>query len=180
MNELLRFKKNAIRLGLCDEYKGKWDSCKSLKDLIDVALDINGIEFLADSMSFGWGMTPERLASDFHDYINGRYQRTKRDGYTSEMYVNYTSPITLRSTLTLIVGCDVEVKLPAVFAGALYVAGNSHVRLMPHLDGLHGSLDVMVYGDAEFSLLDPNINATINLSEVKQSEWLGRRPVKAR
>lgn len=53
------------------------------------------------------------------------------------------------------------------------IAGDSHVRLMPPLDGLHGSLDVMVYGDAEFSLLGPNINATINLSEVKQSEWLG-------
>lgn len=96
------------------------------------------------------------------------------------MYVSHSVTITLRSTLTLIVGCDVEVKLPAVFAGALYVAGDSHVRLIPPLDGLHGSLDVMVYGDAEFSLLDPNINATINLSEVKQSEWLDRRPVKAR
>ena len=179
MNELLRFKKNAIRLGLCDEYKGKWDSCKSLKDLMDIALSANGIEFTADSVSFGWGMDTGSLANDFHDYVNGQYQRIK-DGYTSEMYVSHSVTITLRSTLTLIVGCDVEVKLPAVFAGALYVAGDSHVRLMPPLDGLHGSLDVMVYGDSEFSLLGPNINATINLSEVKQSEWLGRRPVKAR
>ena len=38
----------AIRLGLCDEYKGKWDSCKSLKDLMDIALSANGIEFIAE------------------------------------------------------------------------------------------------------------------------------------
>lgn len=77
MNELLRFKKNAIRLGLCDEYKCKWDSCKSLKDLMDIALSANGIEFIADSVSFGWGMDTGSLANDFHDYVNGQYQRIK-------------------------------------------------------------------------------------------------------
>jgi len=52
-NELLTLKHNALRLGLCGEYKGKWDSAASKRELVNMALDSNGIEFMADSIAFG-------------------------------------------------------------------------------------------------------------------------------
>lgn len=180
MNELLRFKKNAMRLGLCDEYKAKWDACKSFEDLMDIALDANGVEFLADSVSFGWGMAPASLANDFHDFINGRYQREK-DGYTSELYVNHASPITLRSTITLAIGCDMEVKLPATFVGTLYVTGGSNVRVMPLLDAHHGSWEVITYGDAKVYIppVPPVADFSFHVEEVKESKWLNGKPLTA-
>ena len=36
-NELLTLKRNALRLGLCGEYKGKWDSAASKRELVNMA-----------------------------------------------------------------------------------------------------------------------------------------------
>ena len=87
-NELLNMKRKALMLGLCGEYKKKWDSCTSKKELMDLVLDSNGVEFLADAITFGWGCSQEFLLNEFADFINGRYQR-KKDGYTSELYVHH-------------------------------------------------------------------------------------------
>ena len=59
MNEILELKRKACLLGLCEKYKDKWDSCKDKKELIDLVLDSNGVEFLADAMTFGWGVSSE-------------------------------------------------------------------------------------------------------------------------
>ena len=56
MNDLLAFKRNVMLLGLCSSYKEKWDSATSKEVLMDMALDSNGVELLADAHSFGFGM----------------------------------------------------------------------------------------------------------------------------
>ena len=53
-NELLTLKRNAIRLGLCGEYKWKWDYAASKRELVNMARDSNGIEFMDDYIAFGW------------------------------------------------------------------------------------------------------------------------------
>ena len=35
-NELLNLKRNALMLGLCGEYKDRWDKCSNKKELIDL------------------------------------------------------------------------------------------------------------------------------------------------
>lgn len=73
-NELLTLKRNALRLGLCGEYKGKWDSAASKRELVNMALDSNGIEFMADSIAFGWGLSKDYLLKEFGEFANGFYQ----------------------------------------------------------------------------------------------------------
>ena len=70
-NELLNLKRNALMLGLCGEYKDRWDKCSNKKELIDLALDSNGVEFIADAITFGWGCSQEFLLNEFADFING-------------------------------------------------------------------------------------------------------------
>lgn len=53
MNDLLSFKRNAMMLGLCTSYKDKWDEATSKEALMDMALDSNGVEMLADAAAFG-------------------------------------------------------------------------------------------------------------------------------
>lgn len=65
MNDLLSFKRNAMMLGLCSAYKDKWDAATSKEKLMDMALDSNGVELLADAHSFGFGMDIQ--------YMNGRF-----------------------------------------------------------------------------------------------------------
>lgn len=78
------FLRNAKRLGLCKEYTDKWTAAKSKKALIDIALDANGLSFVANALAKGY-LTAEYICSEFAPFNNGKYVRDK-DGYTSAMY----------------------------------------------------------------------------------------------
>lgn len=113
-------------LGLCGQYKTMWDACRNKKDLIDMALDANGVEFMADSIAFGWGLSKEYLMKEFGDFINGKYQRNK-GGYKSRMYVGYEEDITIDSTITLLVGCKGKVIVPCSMVGNIYICGGCDI-----------------------------------------------------
>ena len=99
MNDLLAFKRNAVMLGLCGGYKEKWDAATSKDALMDMALDSNGVEMLADAAAFGWGMDIQYMKRTFSDYINGKWKRSK-DGYTSCLYVDFNGQIEQDCTIT--------------------------------------------------------------------------------
>lgn len=107
MSDLLAFKRNAIMLGLCTGYKNKWDAATSKEALMDMALDSNGVELLADAHSFGFGMDIQYMKRTFSDYINGKWKRSK-DGYTSCMYVDFNGQIEQDCTITMVLASKVE------------------------------------------------------------------------
>ena len=111
MNDLLSFKRNAMMLGLCTEYKNKWDAATSKEALIDIALDSNGVELLTDAHSFGFGMDIQYMKRTFSDYINGKWKRSK-DGYTSCMYVDFNGQIEQDCTITMVLASKVEFHVP--------------------------------------------------------------------
>ena len=78
------FRKNAAEHGIC-EMSAEWDKCKSKKQLIDLALSIRGIEYIAKAISEGWGIDADTICREFATFINGKYVRDK-DGYTSALY----------------------------------------------------------------------------------------------
>lgn len=85
MDETMQnFLRNAKRLGLCEEYTDKWTAAKSKKQLLDVALDANGLSFVANAVAKGY-LTAGYICSDFFPFINGKYIRHK-EGYTSALY----------------------------------------------------------------------------------------------
>ena len=166
-NELLNLKRNALMLGLCGEYKDRWDKCSNKKDLIDLALDSNGVEFLADAMTFGWGCSQEFLLNEFADFINGRYQR-KKDGYTSELYVEPHGEIELRSTITVIAGGRANVIVPPNFFGMVYVCGDGG-SLIFGSNG--GSIELFVYGENERAVTKYATSLKVKRKDIKESQW---------
>lgn len=163
-DELLMFKRRALRLGLCEEYRRKWDSCNNHRALINLALDANGVEFLSDALSFGWGLSDEELLSEFGEYINGRYVRYG-DGYTSELYVRAVKDIKLRSTLTVLAGSCCDVMSPDFFFGRIYVCSGSKVRLHGG-----GKLEVCVYGDGD--VLCDDFGGELEAKRITESVWV--------
>lgn len=78
------FRKNATEHGIC-EMSAEWDNCKSKKQLIDLALSIRGIEYIAKAISEGWGIDAKTICREFASFNCGKYVRDK-DGYTSAIY----------------------------------------------------------------------------------------------
>ena len=166
-NELLNMKRNALMLGLCGEYKKKWDNCASKKELIDLVLDSNGVEFLADVITFGWGCSQGFLLKEFSDFINGKYQR-KKDGYTSELCVEPHDKIELRSTLTVIAGGRASVIVPPNFFGRVYVCGDGG-SLIFGSNG--GSIELFVYGEYERAVTKCAKSLKVERKDIKASQW---------
>ena len=81
---LEQFRKNAAEHGIC-EMSAEWDKCKSKKQLIDLALSIRGIEYIAKAVSEGWGIDADTICREFPPFNYGKYVREK-DGYTSALY----------------------------------------------------------------------------------------------
>ena len=128
MNDLLSFKRNAMMLGLCGCYKDKWDAATSKEALMDIALDSNGVEMLADAAAFGGGMDIQYMKRTFSYYINGKWKRSK-DGYTSCLYVDFNGQIEQYCTLTTVLASNVEFHVPKGSVCKLYVSGGSEVNI---------------------------------------------------
>ena len=149
-------------LGLCGQYKTMWDACRNKKDLIDMALDANGVEFMADSIEFGWGLSKEYLIKEFGDFINGKYQRN-RGGYKSRMYVGYEEDITIDSTITLLVGCKGKVIIPYGIINNIYICGGCDIDVKN--DGV-----VYLYAYGSSNKVHEDGNAEV--IQCKASEWV--------
>lgn len=137
---MLAFKRNAALLGLCDKYKAEWNEAKDKKDLVDMALDANGVEFMARSVAEGWGLSKDYILENFGDYVNEKYVRDK-GGYTSKMYVDYGGDIFQPATLNLLIGCNTSVLVPESSVCKIYVCGRTYIRV-----NCAGKCYVYVYG----------------------------------
>lgn len=160
MNDLLAFKRNAMMLGLCGAYKDKWDAATSKEALMDMALDSNGVEMLADAASFGWGMDIQYMKRTFSDYINGKWKRSK-DGYTSCLYVDYNGHIEQTCTITTALSSKVDFYVPKGSVCKLYVGGGTEVNITGE-----GVCYVYSYGDNKVTGCFKQMNC------VTKSEWI--------
>ncbi len=167
-NELLKLKRNAVMLGLCGQYKDLWNGCKSKKDLIDTAIDVNGIEFMADSIAFDWGLSKEFILTEFGEYINGKYQRN-RDGYSSELCAGVkNNTISVRSTLNLFAYCDdVTIFIPEGRFCRIYLAKCSNVHIKND-----GKFELVVYGECGNIVIDGQKPHLFARRDVLKSEWV--------
>lgn len=113
---LEQFRKNASERGIC-EMSADWDKCKSKKQLIDLALSIRGIEYIAKAISEGWGIDADTICREFAPFNCGKYVRDK-DGYTSALWCSFKeeSPaeIYAEQTALLVIG----------FIGNIYIPKN--------------------------------------------------------
>ena len=165
-SELLTLKRNAIMLGLCGQYKSKWNSASTKRELVDLALDSNGIEFMADSIAFDWGLSKDYLLKEFGEFMNGFHQ-CREKGYTSEMYIGTHGVLSVKSTLLLIGYCDdLEIEIPQHTVCRIYVCGGSRVRIENK-----GHAEIYEYGtDNIINLIEYDGSYSLRES-VSKSKW---------
>jgi hypothetical protein len=167
MSELLDMKRRALSLGLCGKYKGLWDDASSKEDLMRIAMDANGISFIADGAAFGWGLNSEYLRSAFKDYING--YTVECDGYTSQLWVGASEIITTpQATQYLFIDCDIDIVIPQDTICAIH-AVRSKINIK-----LAGDCEYYEYGDKSVCVVEPFAGNTIGKftpNEIKTSEW---------
>jgi hypothetical protein len=100
---------------MCGNYTNKVNNAMSKKQMIDICLDSNGIEFLQKMQAKGMPLPYETLNKEFGSYINGKYiaeyKNDKGKGYTSSMFCCYTDSdtICIETTLCAFLGCKSKV-----------------------------------------------------------------------
>lgn len=119
MFDLDNFRKEAVRHKACNEYLIRFDACKSIEDLYNLACTIEGGYFLIRMSSEGWGMPTEELYEIFKDFINGHTERNsivevngKKGEYTSTMWCGYKHPIIAKTTLNIVLDCNCDIYIP--------------------------------------------------------------------
>ena len=128
-NSVLEFKQKAFKMGLCEEYRKQWQQATNNKDLADMAMSIQGADFLCASVVNQWGGTKEQMMFALYDFANGNYVRHNQ-GYTSELFLYYEGKITVKSTLYIVIGSeDVEIYVPRYRIANIYLAGCKNVKI---------------------------------------------------
>ena len=128
-SSVLEFKQKAFKMGICDDYRKQWQQATNNKDLADMAMSIQGADFLCASVVNKWGVTKEQLMFALYDFANGNYVRHNQ-GYTSELFLYYDGKITIKSTLYIVIGSeDVEIYVPRYRVANIYLAGCKNVKI---------------------------------------------------
>ena len=128
-NSVLEFKQKAFKMGICEEYRKQWQQATNNKDLADMAMSIQGADFLCASVVNQWGGAKEQMMFALYDFANGNYVRHNQ-GYTSELFLYYEGKITVKSTLYIVIGSeDVEIYVPRYRIANIYLAGCKNVKI---------------------------------------------------
>lgn len=125
---LKEYRENARKNDLCSEYSQKWDECKSYKQVIDMALDVKGVDYLCDTISKGWGITYDVILDKFGNFINGKYI-SHQDGYTSKMYCDYEGDVETNTTLICLISSNIVLSLLPNSLCEVYVTGKCNIEV---------------------------------------------------
>lgn len=134
MIDLKQFKNNSIQKGLCQGYTDMWSDEKSKCQLFELACDTNAVEYMAKSLSQGWGLSPEYIADKFNFFINGRYickyKNEKGHGYTSTMLCKYNGEkFLIDTTLLCVLETNTKLVVSPYHICKIYVAGESNLSI---------------------------------------------------
>lgn len=129
MIDLEQYRINASLHKMCSEYYGKWDSCHSNKQIMDMALGVKAVDFLCDSIAKGWGLSPEYISERFKNFINGKYT-SEQKGYTSKMYCEFDGSITADTTIVTLIDSVVVLNVPNTSICEVYCTGKCRIAVL--------------------------------------------------
>lgn len=134
MIDLQQFKKNALARGLCENYTSMWSDEKGKRQLFELACDANSVEYMAKSLSEGWGLSPDFISDKFKAYINGKYiceyKNNKGHGYTSTMLCNFEEEtFEVNTTLLCVLSSKTQLYIKPNHLCKIYIAGESYIDL---------------------------------------------------
>ena len=142
MITLNQFRDNANMKGICADKARIWDNCGNKKDLMDLALSAQGLDYVANAVGQGWGISADVIRSKFGSFNNGRYVFHSRSGYKTAMYCGFNGKILVELTAYLIIDSDMDIDIPSYCICELYVAGKCNIRLFGS-----GRCKVKAYGN---------------------------------
>lgn len=142
MVDLEQFRSNATREGICEDYSVLWDKAGSKKQLMDIALTVQGIDYLCYAIANGWGISPEEISTRFEKYINGAYTYEDESGYTSTMYCEYYGSIEAEETILMLVNSDVTVSVPDWHVCDIFATGITNISIIGG-----GKVRLIAYGN---------------------------------
>lgn len=150
MDDLVKFKRNALMRSLCSDYTNKWNSAQTEDDLVSIAIDANGISYMCHSIANGWGLDVDYLSNRFKNYINGnkcyKFFNEKGNGYSSELLCCYGGAdgkhFVSRSTQICIINSKVILSVPPCAYIEVHTV-NSEIEVVT---GIKSLVEVVVYG----------------------------------
>lgn len=173
MIDLKQFKNNAISRGLCSGYTDKWSDEKSKKELFELACDANSVSYMAESISEGWGLSPEFISEKFKAYINGKYicmyKNDKGNGYTSLMLCDFREDsFNITTTLACILSSKTTLNIKPFHICRLYVSGNSEITINL---GENSICFIYVYGNSVIhSCKEDVLEGRVHIERVEKKE----------
>lgn len=153
---LEEFRNNAIARGLCEGYTHMWSDSQTKYQLFKLACDANSVEFMAKSLSEGWGLSTDFIEDKFGSYINGKciceYKNKKGNGYTSTMLCKLCKDsFEVNTTLLCVLDTKTILDIPDYLFCKIYIAGDSQIEIKL---GECSRCDIYVYGGQPLLLGD--------------------------
>lgn len=168
VNNILELKRKSFGLGLCGKYKSAWDDVTDAKGLFDLAMSVDGVEYLADGIAFGWGLTKDYLLREFDGFINGKYV-SRQNGYTSAMFVGGDGEVTVNTTVVLFVGHKGKIRVPRSTVSKIYLCDDCEVDLL-----CEGRCEAYLYGKKKSNTLKYSLSdrGKLDWCEIDASVWV--------
>mgnify|MGYP006988831652 CR=1 FL=1 len=138
MDDMMKFRKNAILDGLCDEWSHMWGACgKDKASLMQLGMMQQSIPYVAHYAHEGRGVTKEYMKEVFASYINGHVIKDADGvrGYSYGLFVDYHGDDT--GTLLLdaldvvsLMWCDnIDILVDETRCPVLYVSNMTHANI---------------------------------------------------
>lgn len=168
--QMFEFYKNALIGGLCDEYKGLWQSANNEKEkLVKLAMQQQSIPYFATHCYKGNGLTKEYIETAFKDYINGNatlHDCDGVDGYTYRLYVGYNGDLSVSDDVLSFMWCDMpSLEIKTSKCPIFYINNKSKCGIV---SGGYNSIRVYLFDESEVTLND--IDETSDVVVYKYSD----------
>lgn len=162
---IIELKRKALALNLCGTYKERWDRAETDKDLIDIATDINGADFMCAAAQNGWGLTEQILTTRFAPFINGR-DKSFHNGYSSSMYCAYMSDIIVGTTILIVMYSSCKIIVPESSVCKLFLSKNTKIQIQNN-----GIAEVICY-DADEPVITGNGKTYMTSPSGQDDSWV--------
>ena len=162
MDELLRYRKNALLDGLCKDWDKMWAACRNDKNkLMRLVLMQQSFPHFATYCHNGKGLTKEYLQKEFGEYINGRVfcDCDNVEGYSYEMFVDPKSGIELTVDVSYVLWSpNLYMSVAKTKAPRIYISNGSTVYLS--LDGFNSPM-IYLYDNSKVVIDDADEESNV-------------------
>lgn len=125
MTEINRFKDEALRRNLCQDFRSQWENMKTKDDLLKFSLDPKSISYVALSTYEGWGLSTGYIRREFSKHINGH----ANDNNNASLYCRAEGQHTIKHTENNIMDTAGCFFVPIAKCPILHVNNNSDIDL---------------------------------------------------